>query len=137
MLVLPFFLLCFLGVGFMEAPVITYVGEISEPRLRGILTSYSAIFITIGLIIEFLLGTLYDWRTTAFISSFVPIITIIAISQVSNIKINVTKIAHCSSRITQQNYITYLIEVGVEKIQLTHFCINIKLNFILHSSISF
>jgi MFS family permease len=30
-----------LGVGFMEAPIITYVGEISQPEIRGILTSYS------------------------------------------------------------------------------------------------
>jgi dipeptide/tripeptide permease len=30
-----------LGVGFMEAPIITYVGEISQPEMRGILTSYS------------------------------------------------------------------------------------------------
>jgi MFS family permease len=30
-----------LGVGFMEAPIITYVGEISQPELRGVLTSYS------------------------------------------------------------------------------------------------
>ena len=30
-----------LGVGFMEAPIITYVGEISQPELRGMLTSYA------------------------------------------------------------------------------------------------
>ncbi|XP_065219861.1 facilitated trehalose transporter Tret1-like isoform X2 [Planococcus citri] len=71
-----------LGVGFMEAPVITYVGEISEPKLRGVLTSYSGIFVTIGLIVEFLLGTLYDWNTAAFISCFVPIVTFVAITQV-------------------------------------------------------
>lgn len=28
-----------LGVGFMEAPIITYVGEICEPQIRGILTA--------------------------------------------------------------------------------------------------
>lgn len=66
----------------MEAPVITYVGEISEPRLRGILTSYSGLFVMLGLIAELLLGTLYGWNMAAFISSFVPIITIVAISQV-------------------------------------------------------
>lgn len=34
---------CVLGlcVGFMEAPTLTYIAEICEPRLRGILTSYS------------------------------------------------------------------------------------------------
>lgn len=71
-----------LGVGFMEAPVITYVGEISEPKLRGVLTSYSGIFVTVGLIVEFLLGTLYSWNTAALISAIVPVITIVAISQV-------------------------------------------------------
>lgn len=71
----------------MEAPVITYVGEISEPKLRGVLTSYSGIFVTIGLIVEFLLGTLYDWNTAASISCFVPIVTIIAISQVNRLHV--------------------------------------------------
>lgn len=66
----------------MEAPVITYVGEISEPKLRGVLTSYSGIFVTVGLIVEFLLGTLYSWNTAALISAIVPVITIVAISQV-------------------------------------------------------
>lgn len=70
------------GVGFMEAPVITYVGEISEPSLRGMLTSYSGLFVMLGLIVELLLGTLYGWNTAAFVSSFVPIITMVAISQV-------------------------------------------------------
>jgi len=30
-----------LGVGFMEAPILTYVGEISQPKWRGVLTSYA------------------------------------------------------------------------------------------------
>jgi MFS family permease len=30
-----------LGIGFVEAPIITYVGEISQPELRGVLTSYA------------------------------------------------------------------------------------------------
>lgn len=72
------------GVGFMEAPVITYVGEISEPNLRGILTSYSGLFVMLGLIVELVLGTIYGWNTAALISSFVPIVTIVAISQVSH-----------------------------------------------------
>ncbi|PSN58216.1 hypothetical protein C0J52_05971 [Blattella germanica] len=55
-----------LGVGFMEAPIITYVGEISQPELRGVLTSYSV----------------STWRMAALISAFVPIVTVLAISQV-------------------------------------------------------
>lgn len=30
-----------LGIGFMEAPVLTYVGEISQPSIRGMLTAYT------------------------------------------------------------------------------------------------
>lgn len=67
----------------MEAPVITYVGEISEPDLRGVLISYSIVFTLIGVIVEYSLGTMYHWRTAALISSFLPIITFIAISLVS------------------------------------------------------
>lgn len=33
-----------LGVGFMEAPIITYVGEICEPHIRGVLTSLAGKF---------------------------------------------------------------------------------------------
>ncbi|XP_018912975.2 facilitated trehalose transporter Tret1 isoform X2 [Bemisia tabaci] len=71
-----------LGVGFMEAPIITYVGEISEPALRGILTSYSGIFVSVGFLFEYTLGNFVDWRTAALISAMVPVITLIAISQV-------------------------------------------------------
>ncbi|KDR23065.1 Solute carrier family 2, facilitated glucose transporter member 6, partial [Zootermopsis nevadensis] len=78
-----------LGVGFMEAPIITYVGEISQPQLRGILTSYSGkwcpvagMFVQLGFFLEFLLGTVSNWRTAAAISAAVPIATVIAITQV-------------------------------------------------------
>lgn len=67
----------------MEAPIITYVGEISEPALRGILTSYSGIFVSVGFLFEYTLGNFVDWRTAALISAMVPVITLIAISQVS------------------------------------------------------
>lgn len=71
-----------LGIGFMEAPIITYVGEIAEPRLRGTLTSYANLFVTFGMNAVFVIGAFVDWRTTAAISTLVPIITILAISQV-------------------------------------------------------
>nr|XP_014290513.2 facilitated trehalose transporter Tret1-like [Halyomorpha halys] len=71
-----------LGVGFMEAPIITYVGEISQPRLRGTLTSYANLFATFGMNFIYILGTLVTWRVAAAISIAVPIVTIIAISQV-------------------------------------------------------
>lgn len=71
-----------LGMGFMEAPIITYVGEISTPRLRGALTSMAGISVMLGFFIEYLLGTLVTWRTAAWGSVAVPVLTVIAISQV-------------------------------------------------------
>lgn len=71
------------GVGFMEAPIITYVGEISEPRFRGMLTSYAGIFVSLGFVFIYAMGNFFDWQHVAAISCTIPIITIIAISQVS------------------------------------------------------
>uniref|UniRef100_A0A8D9AET9 Facilitated trehalose transporter Tret1 n=2 Tax=Cacopsylla melanoneura TaxID=428564 RepID=A0A8D9AET9_9HEMI len=71
-----------LNIGFLEPPAINYVGEISTPKLRGILTSYSAPIIYLGLIFEFTLGKLYHWRTVALINSTIPVITIAAMIQI-------------------------------------------------------
>ncbi|KAK3909929.1 Facilitated trehalose transporter Tret1 [Frankliniella fusca] len=71
-----------LGMGFMEAPIITYVGEISTPKLRGALTSMAGISVMLGFFIEYLLGTLVSWRTAAWGSVSVPLLTVLAISQV-------------------------------------------------------
>ncbi|RZF38049.1 hypothetical protein LSTR_LSTR006448 [Laodelphax striatellus] len=71
-----------LGVGFMEAPIITYVGEICEPRLRGVLISYSNLFFSFGLVFIYALGNITDWQTTAAISAAIPFITFLAITQV-------------------------------------------------------
>ncbi|XP_039280044.1 facilitated trehalose transporter Tret1 [Nilaparvata lugens] len=71
-----------LGVGFMEAPIITYVGEICEPRLRGVLISYSNLFFSFGLVFIYALGNITDWQTTAAISAAIPFVTFLAITQV-------------------------------------------------------
>ncbi|XP_014243234.1 facilitated trehalose transporter Tret1-like [Cimex lectularius] len=71
-----------LGVGFMEAPIITYVGEICEPKLRGTLTAYASLFATFGITLMYGLGTVVDWRTAALIATGLPIFTILALTQV-------------------------------------------------------
>uniref|UniRef100_A0A0K8TQS7 Putative sugar transporter n=1 Tax=Tabanus bromius TaxID=304241 RepID=A0A0K8TQS7_TABBR len=68
-----------LGVGFMEAPIITYVGEICQPSVRGILISCAGFAATIGFFIVYLLGSITDWRTAALGCLSLPIITAIAI----------------------------------------------------------
>nr|CAD7412758.1 unnamed protein product [Timema cristinae] len=70
------------GMGFMEAPIVTYVAEISQPEIRGVLTSYAEICIQIGFFVEFLFGSVTDWKMAAAISAGVPLVTILAITLV-------------------------------------------------------
>ncbi|XP_044750843.1 facilitated trehalose transporter Tret1-like [Coccinella septempunctata] len=63
-----------LSGGLMEAPVLTYVAEITQPHLRGILSSTSSMSVIGGSMIQFILATFLNWRTVALVSAFVPII---------------------------------------------------------------
>lgn len=67
-----------------EAPVLTYVGEISEPSIRGILTAFASICATIGLFLVYLLNTFMPWRMVGLMCLAVPLIAMIAICFVSN-----------------------------------------------------
>ncbi|XP_055691194.1 facilitated trehalose transporter Tret1-like [Lutzomyia longipalpis] len=69
-----------LGTGFVDAPVVTYVGEICQPAIRGILTSFAAVAATLGFFIGYLLGTLVTWREAALICLTIPVFAIIGIS---------------------------------------------------------
>ena len=62
-----------ISAGFMEAPGLAYIGEISEPRIRGILTSYANINVSVGMLVEYLMGSLFHWRTTAAVSALFPL----------------------------------------------------------------
>ncbi|XP_053969704.1 facilitated trehalose transporter Tret1 isoform X3 [Anastrepha ludens] len=68
-----------LGGGLMEAPVLTYVAEITEPKFRGILSALGSTCVITGVFIQFIMGSLLDWRTIAALSSAFPIICIIAL----------------------------------------------------------
>lgn len=71
------------SIGFMEAPTLSYVGEISQPHLRAALASFTSICVSIGYVLMYLLGTLTTWRMAAAISALVPVITVLAIFQVT------------------------------------------------------
>ncbi|XP_059619605.1 facilitated trehalose transporter Tret1-like [Phlebotomus argentipes] len=68
-----------LGTGFMNSPIFTYVGEICQPAIRGILTSCAGVAATLGFFIGYLLGSLVTWRESALICLTIPLISIIAI----------------------------------------------------------
>lgn len=53
--------------------VITYVAEITEPHLRGMLATSSGFAILIGILAQFLLGTFLPWRQVALINCVWPV----------------------------------------------------------------
>lgn len=73
--------LCLAGLsgGLMEAPVLTFVAEICEPRYRGILSALGSTCVVSGVFIQFIMGSFWDWRTIAAVSTAFPVICIIAL----------------------------------------------------------
>ncbi|KAK9702321.1 Sugar transporter [Popillia japonica] len=76
---LIFLALCLTGLsgGLLEAPVITYVAEICQPRLRGMLSSTSTLSVMGGVLIQFLFGTFFHWRTVALINCIFPVLSFV------------------------------------------------------------
>lgn len=72
-----------LGAGLMESPIITYVGEICEPKFRSVMIAYTHVGWTLGMLIVSILNTLMPWRTVALVCMFVPALTAIALCFVS------------------------------------------------------
>lgn len=68
--------LCITGLsgGLLEAPVLTYVAEITQPHLRGMLSATSSMTIIFGVFCQFLLGTFLNWRSVALVNLAFPII---------------------------------------------------------------
>ncbi|XP_055325703.1 facilitated trehalose transporter Tret1-like isoform X2 [Sitodiplosis mosellana] len=74
------FVLLGIGLGLMEAPIFTYIGEICEPSIRGILTATASIAAAFGMGMVYFLGTQTSWRNAALICAMIPILSIIFIS---------------------------------------------------------
>ncbi|KAK7579812.1 hypothetical protein V9T40_000441 [Parthenolecanium corni] len=68
-----------LAGGLHEAPVLTYVAEITEPQLRGMLGSTAPTTVIIGTVSQLILGNFYHWRTVVFFNMFFPIIAFTAL----------------------------------------------------------
>lgn len=67
------------GVGLMESSVITYVGEISDPSIRGVLLALANIFVMAGIFTMYVLGSMTTWRQAALICLSLPIVTTVAL----------------------------------------------------------
>ncbi|XP_008475502.1 facilitated trehalose transporter Tret1 [Diaphorina citri] len=66
-----------IGLGFCEGPIISYLGEVCEPRIRGALTLLTGVSGNMGVLAIFFINALVDWRTTSLISSIIPLLAIV------------------------------------------------------------
>eukprot|EP00102_Acyrthosiphon_pisum_P015845 XP_008186584.1 PREDICTED: facilitated trehalose transporter Tret1 isoform X2 [Acyrthosiphon pisum] len=65
-----------LSIGFSEGPIFSYVGEITEPRLRGSMASLTSTAPMFGVSFLFTLAYLFEWQTVALLSALCPITSI-------------------------------------------------------------
>lgn len=63
--------------GCSEAPVLNYIGEISEPSIRGILASSTGLVFEFGAALDYFLGNQMPWRNAVLIYTVVPISAIL------------------------------------------------------------
>uniref|UniRef100_A0A1B6FHS8 Major facilitator superfamily (MFS) profile domain-containing protein n=1 Tax=Cuerna arida TaxID=1464854 RepID=A0A1B6FHS8_9HEMI len=69
-----------IAMGFLEAPILSYIGEITQPRLRGMLSSFSGVFYNLGLMVLNSMSTVMDWRSLALFSMLGPVAAFIALA---------------------------------------------------------
>ena len=115
-----------MSAGFMEAPGLAYIGEITEPRVRGPLTSFANINVSVGLLIEFLLGSIVDWRTAVAISAVFPILSIVMIAFVSvhmRIIIFLTEQYGRTGRIIYDTFVKNCVRTSNKKLETTPYII--------------
>lgn len=65
--------------GLLEAPVLTYVAEVTQPHLRGMLSATSTMAVILGVFTQMLTGSLVGWRTVALINLVYPVLCFIAL----------------------------------------------------------
>ncbi|XP_076652807.1 facilitated trehalose transporter Tret1 isoform X1 [Halictus rubicundus] len=65
--------------GLLEAPVMTYVAEVTQPHLRGMLSATSSMSVILGVFTQMLSGKLTTWRTVALINLAYPVTCLVAL----------------------------------------------------------
>lgn len=71
------------SMGLKEAPSITYVSEISEPSVRGMMSTIAVMSYNFGIFIVLGLGLALSWRQVAWICAIFPFSCLMAVLFVS------------------------------------------------------
>ncbi|KAJ0176701.1 hypothetical protein K1T71_007880 [Dendrolimus kikuchii] len=72
-------IICGFAVGIMSAPSQVYLGEISEPRLRGMLIGTPFVAYSLGVLYVYALGGALPWRSVAYLSTVLPALAFLAL----------------------------------------------------------
>lgn len=72
-------IVCGFAVGTLAAPSQVYLGEISEPRLRGLLIGTPFVAYSLGVLYVYALGGALTWRSVALLSIVLPVLAFIAL----------------------------------------------------------
>lgn len=72
-------------MGLKESPTLTFVSEISEPSIRGSLSTAGLLTHQTGFLVVFGLGLVCSWRQIAFVCALFPISCFISVLFVSNV----------------------------------------------------
>ncbi|XP_072949127.1 facilitated trehalose transporter Tret1-like isoform X2 [Epargyreus clarus] len=67
-------IVCGFAVGIMAAPSQVYLGEISEPRLRGLLIGTPFVAYSLGVLYVYALGVALQWRSVAHMCIVLPVL---------------------------------------------------------------
>ncbi|XP_061716000.1 facilitated trehalose transporter Tret1-like isoform X1 [Cydia pomonella] len=70
---------CGFAVGVMAAPSQVYLGEIAEPRLRGLLIGAPFVAYSLGVLYVYALGGVLSWRSVALLSIVLPGLAVVAL----------------------------------------------------------
>ncbi|XP_050523819.1 facilitated trehalose transporter Tret1-2 homolog [Daktulosphaira vitifoliae] len=65
-----------LGSGMMGAPSRVYTAEVSQPHLRGVLAGFASVGTSLGVMLEYLGGSVLNWDTLAIVNALVPTISL-------------------------------------------------------------
>lgn len=69
-----------MSVGIIGAPAQVLIAEIAEPHLRGLLIGVPFVAYSCGILIVYWLGTMFNWRSVAWLSLVLPAFSMVAIS---------------------------------------------------------
>lgn len=66
-----------LGSGMVGAPARVYTSEVTQPHLRGMLSAFSSVGISFGVLFQYTLGSITTWKVLSIISAFLPILAFV------------------------------------------------------------